>query len=215
MAQRGARRIIDISLGVRAGGVVYPGNPPIETELVQALARGDGANVSRVSMGSHTATHVDAPRHFADDGDPVDALDLGVLVGPARLLAFGDDVAAVTAEHLRAHDLAGVERLLLRTRNSAWNTESGFRRDYAYLAPDGAEHLVALGVRLVGIDYLSIEQFRSGHHRTHHALLDRGVVIVEGLALAGVAPGDYDLICLPLKLEGLDGAPARAILMER
>lgn len=208
-------RIYDISVPVRTGGLVYPGNPEISIGLQQAIARGAGANVSAVSFGSHTGTHVDAARHFMDEGETVDQIDLGVLVGPALVIAFDSSVTSIGARDLEAHDLKGRKRVLLRTRNSAFITDGEFHRDYTFLAPDGAELLVSLGVELVGIDYLSIEQFHSGHHRTHKTLLGTGVVIVEGLDLSSVPPGEYELVCLPLRLEGLDGAPARAILIER
>jgi arylformamidase len=121
---------------------------------------------------------------------------------------------SVSAAHLKRHDLKGVSRLLIKTRNSGFITDGTFHKDYTYVAPDGAEHLVALGVRLVGVDYLSVEQFHSGHHKTHRTLLAREIVIVEGLDLSAVPPGTYDLYCLPLRLAGLDGAPARAILIK-
>lgn len=208
--------IHDISVPVRSGGLVYPGNPPIQITPQQAISQGAGANVSLVSFGSHTGTHVDAPKHFFDDGAGVDTLALDVLMGPARLISFDDSVTSVGKAELSAHDLGGVTRLLLCTRNSAWlaSGSTEFHRDYTYLAPDGAEHLVALGVRLVGVDYLSVEQFHSGHHRTHRTLLERGIIIVEGLVLNGPPPGDYELRCLPIRLEGLDGAPARAVLID-
>lgn len=207
--------IHDISLPLRTGGVVYPGNPEISITAQQAIAQGAGANVSRLDLGSHSGTHVDAPKHFFDDGAGVEALPLDVLTGPARLIAFGDDVRSIGEAELAMHDLRGVTRLLVRTRNSAWLSSgtTEFHRDYTYLAPDGAAYLVSLGVRLVGVDYLSVEQFRSGHHRTHRTLLSAGVVIVEGLVLTAPPPGDYHLFCLPLLLPGLDGAPARAILV--
>ena len=207
--------IYDISVALRTGGVVYPGNPPISITAQQAISQGAGANVSRLDLGSHSGTHVDAPKHFFDDGAGVDTLSLDVLMGPARLIAFGDDVRSVGEAHLRTFDLRGVTRLLLRTRNSAWlaSGATDFHPDYTYLAPDGAAYLVTLGIKLVGVDYLSVEQFHSGHHRTHRTLLERGVVIVEGLVLSEPPPGDYELRCLPLKLVGLDGAPARAVLV--
>jgi arylformamidase len=207
--------IYDISLALRAGGVVYPGNPAVSITAQQAIAQGAGANVSRLDFGSHTGTHVDAPKHFFDDGAGVDELPLDVLMGPARLIAFADAVASIGEPELSTHDLKGVTRLLLRTRNSAWlaSGSSDFHQDYTYLAPDGAEYLVGLGVKLVGVDYLSVEQFRSGHHKTHRTLLSAGVVIVEGLVLDVPPPGDYELRCLPLRLAGLDGAPARAVLV--
>lgn len=208
------RRIYDVTMPLRTGGVVYPGNPPISITAVQSIAAGDKANVSRIDLGSHTGTHVDAPKHFIDDGVGVEALSLDAMIGPARLIAFGDDVLAVGEAELRLHDLGGVERLLIRTRNSAWlaSGTSEFHPDFTHVTPDGAEYLVSLGVRLVGVDYLSVEQFRSPHHRTHRTLLSNGVVILEGLVLSEVPPGEYGLCCLPMLVDGGDGAPARVVL---
>ena len=206
-------RIYDISVPIADGGVVYPGNPEIRISYQQALAKGNGANVSAIAFGSHTGTHVDAAKHFFDDGQPVDEIPLERLIGPALLVAFPDDVRAVGAAHLKAHGLGGHRRVLLKTRNSALLTRREFAPDYTYLAPDGAEYLVGLGVHLVGVDYYSVEEFHSGHHRTHRALLGRNVVIVEGLNLTAPAPGVYQFICLPLRLAGLDGSPARAVLI--
>jgi arylformamidase len=206
-------RIYDISVPIRSGGLVYPGNPEIEITLQQAVARGAGANVSFIRFGSHTGTHADAARHFFDDGQTVDAIPLERLIGPALLLSFPDDLRAVSAADLRKHDVKGHTRILLRTRNSALLSQKEFARDYTYLAPDGAQYLVDNGVELVGIDYLSIEQFHSGHHKAHRTLLERSVVILEGLDLSVPPPGEYELICLPLRIEGCDGAPARAVLI--
>jgi len=207
-------RIYDISVPIRSGGLVYPGNPEVEITLQQAVAKGAGANVSSIRFGSHTGTHADAARHFFDDGQSVDRIPLERLIGPALLLSFPDDLRAISAADLRNHDLKGRTRILLRTRNSALLSQKEFVRDYTYLAPDGAQYLVDNGVELVGIDYLSIEQFHSGHHMTHRILLERSVVILEGLDLSVPAPGEYDLICLPLRIEGCDGAPARAVLIK-
>jgi arylformamidase len=208
-------RIYDVSIPIVTGGLVYPGNPPISITPQQAISQGASANVSRLDLGSHTGTHVDAPKHFFDDGAGVDTLALDVLMGPARLLAFGDRVTSVGEAELSAHDLTGVTRVLLKTRNSQWlaTGSTEFHRDYTYLAPDGAEYLARLGMRLVGVDYLSVEQFHSGHHRTHRTLLEQGIVIVEGLLLSEPTAGDYHFRCLPLRLVGLDGAPARAVLI--
>ena len=206
-------RIYDISVPVRSGGLVYPGNPEIEIELQQAVAKGAGANVSSIRFGSHTGTHADAARHFFDDGQTVDQIPLERLIGPALLLSFSDEVRAIGADELRAHPFRGHKRILLRTHNSALLSRRGFVKEYTYLAADGAEYLVEQGVELVGIDYLSIEQFHSGHHKTHLTLLERSVVILEGLDFSEVDAGEYQLICLPLRLEGCDGAPARAVLI--
>ncbi|MDQ3674476.1 MAG: cyclase family protein [Gemmatimonadota bacterium] len=192
---------------------MYPGNPDIEIALQQSIAAGAGANVSTIHFGSHTGTHVDAARHFFVDGQPVDLIPLEKLTGPALLVRFDDDVRAIGEKELRHFDLGSHTRILLATRNSALLPAREFAKDYTFLAPDGAQYLVQKGFALVGIDYLSIEQFHSGHHRTHRTLLERSVVIVEGLDLSVPAPGEYELVCLPLRLEGCDGAPARAILI--
>ena len=208
------RRIYDVSVPIRDGGLVYPGNPEIHVTLQQSVALGAGANVSRIDFGSHTGTHVDAERHFFNDGRTVDQLPLDKLMGKATVLEFGADVMSVTRADLEARQLSGVERLLLKTRNSSYLTQDpAFHPDFTYLAPDGAEYLVGLGMSLVGVDYLSVEQFHSGHHRTHLTLLGAGVIIVEGLNLLDVPPGDYELCCLPIKIAGCDGAPARAVLI--
>jgi arylformamidase len=206
-------RIYDISVPIRSGGLVYPGNPEIDIALQQAVAKGAGANVSTIRFGSHTGTHADAARHFFDDGQTVDKIPLERLIGPALLLSFADDVRSVGAAELSTHDIKGQTRILLRTRNSALLSRKEFVKDYTYLAPDGAQYLVDQGVELVGIDYLSIEQFHSGHHLTHRTLLERSVVIVEGLNLSVPPTGEYQFICLPLRIEGCDGAPARAVLI--
>jgi len=206
-------RIFDISVPIRTGGLIYPGNPEIDVSLQQAVAKGASANVSTVRFGSHTGTHVDASRHFFDDGQPVDRIPLERLIGPALLVRFDDDVRSVGVAELRGKDLEQHKRILLRTRNSALLSQPQFVGDYTFLAPDGAQYLVDNGVELVGVDYLSIEQFHSGHHRTHRTLLERSVVIVEGLDLSVPPAGEYEFICLPLRLAGCDGAPARAVLI--
>jgi arylformamidase len=205
--------IYDISLPIVSGGLVYPGNPEITITPQQEISKGAGANVSTLSFGSHTATHVDAPKHFFNEGAGVDGLSLDTLMGPAVLLAVNDLVMAVGEEELRRHEIEGHTRVLIKTRNSSFIRGRDFHRDYTYLAPDGAAYLVSLGVRLVGVDYLSVEQFHSGHHRTHRALLERSVVIVEGLDLSVPAAGPYELCVLPLLIPDLDGAPARAVLV--
>jgi arylformamidase len=211
-----ARRIHDISVPIQSGGLIYPGNPVIAIAPQQAISQGAGANVSHVSFGSHTGTHVDAAKHFFDDGQTVDQIPLDKLIGPAILIDVGPEVNAVGADDLKGHDLRNHTRVLIRTRNSGFlTTDPKFHPDYTFIAPDGAEYLSALGVELVGVDYLSIEQFHSGHHKTHRTLLEKDIVIVEGLMLGDVKPGEYDLICLPIRLAGLDGAPARAVLVER
>ncbi|MFN2399041.1 MAG: cyclase family protein [Gemmatimonadaceae bacterium] len=205
-------RLYDVSQGIRDGGLAYPGDPPIRITEHESIAAGSSANVSALSFGSHTGTHVDAPLHFIDGGAPVDAIPLGHLIGPAILVRFEDSLRVIRKRDLEHKDLRGHPRVLLATRNSALLRQREFQTDYTYLSPDGAEYLASIGVVLVGIDYLSVEQFHSGHHRTHLTLLERGIVIVEGLDLSQPMPGEYELMCLPLKLVGRDGAPARAVL---
>jgi arylformamidase len=205
--------IYDISLPIISGGLVYPGNPEITITPQQEIAKGAGANVSSLAFGSHTATHVDAPKHFFNEGLGVDGLSLDVLMGPAVVIAVDARAMSVGADELRRHELEGHTRVLIKTRNSSFIRERDFHRDYTYLEPDGAEYLVSLGMRLVGVDYLSVEQFHSGHHRTHRALLERDIVIVEGLDLSVPAAGPYELCVLPLLIPGLDGAPSRAVLI--
>ncbi len=208
----------DISVGIGPHDTpVYPGDPGIEISAHAALARGDAANVSLLHFGAHTATHVDAPAHFIADAPTVATLSLDVLIGPAQVVELGDDVRAIAATHVAAHVPAGATRVLFKTRNSAFWAAApprAFRPDFTYIAPDGARALVGRGVQLVGIDYLSVEQFKAEKFETHIALLARGIIIVEGLDLRAVPAGRYELICLPLKLTGGsgDGAPARAVL---
>jgi arylformamidase len=205
--------IYDISMPVVHGGLAYPGNPPVSITPQQEVSKGGSSNVSLLSFGSHTGTHVDAPKHFFDDGLGVDALALDVLMGPAMLICLDDSVMSVGEKELRLHELTGHTRVLIKTRNSAFLREKEFKKDYTYLAPDGAAYLASLGVKLVGIDYLSIEQFHSGHHKTHRTLLEKGIVIVEGLDLSAPPMGPYEVRVLPLRLANLDGAPARAVLV--
>jgi arylformamidase len=207
-------RFHDISWPIRTGGVIYPKNPPIEVVQVSDMSRGDSSNGSRLSFGSHTATHVDAPHHMINGAATVEQLPLDVLIGRALLVRFKDDVMSITADHLQSLPIEGHTRVLFATRNSKLSQQADFVPDYTYIAPDAAEYLVVKGIKLVGVDYLSIEQFKSGHHKTHKTLLGAGAVIVEGLQLSKPAAGVYELICLPLLIPGIDGAPARAVLRE-
>jgi arylformamidase len=205
--------IYDITVPIRSSMPVYEGDPGVKIEAWSAFAKGDSSNVSMLSFGAHTGTHVDAPAHFVEGARRIDALSLEVLIGPARVLRVPDDLNEIDPEFINLCDLSGVERVLFHTRNSTfWN--EGFRKDFTHLLPEAAQLLVDRGIKLVGTDYLSIEKFHSGHHRTHLTLLSNNVVIVEGLNLSEVPEGDYELICLPIKIaEGAgDGAPARAVL---
>jgi arylformamidase len=210
-------RIYDISVGISATETpVYAGDPGIEIISHAAIARGDAANVSLLRFGAHTATHVDAPAHFIEGARTISETPLDALVGKASVVRIADDVREIGAEHIAALVPVGAERVLFKTRNSAfWSAErANFREDFTYITGAGASALVERGARLVGIDYLSVEKFHSKTFETHTSLLARGVVIVEGLDLSAVEAGEYELVCLPLKIVGGagDGAPARAIL---
>jgi len=205
--------IYDVTVPIRAGMPVYEGDPGVNIEPWSALAKGDSANVSYLHFGAHTGTHVDAPAHFIEGARKIDALSLDVLIGPARVVRIPDEVNEINSNFLAGCDLNSVERVLFHTRNSGfWN--EGFRKDFTHLLPEAAQTLVDRGVKLVGTDYLSIEKFHSGHHRTHLTLLSQNIVIVEGLNLSDVPAGDCELICLPLRIaDGAgDGAPARVVL---
>lgn len=205
-------RFYDISLPISDDLIVYPGDPEIEIRPHSRIADGDDANVTRLSFGSHTGTHVDAARHFFDDAQTVDQMPLDRLVGPAQVVRLPPEVRAIGEHELRAAGIAGAKRVLLRTGNEELLGRDTFREDFAHLTADGARYLLDAGVELVGIDYLSVEAPDVEEPVAHRTLLEREVVIVEGLDLREVPPGRYELICLPLRLAGLDGAPSRAVL---
>ena len=205
--------IYDVTVPIRSGMPIYEGDPTLSIEPWSAMVKGDSANVSFLHFGAHTGTHVDAPAHFIEGASKIDSLPLDVLIGPARVIRVPDDRMEIDPEFLNECDLTNVTRVLFHTRNSAFWSE-GFRKDFTHVLPEAAELLVQHGIKLVGNDYLSVEKFHSGHHRTHLTLLRNGVVIVEGLNLGDVPAGDYELICLPMKIaDGAgDGAPARVVL---
>jgi arylformamidase len=205
---------IDISVPIYAGMVHFPGDPPVEISQPMHLDRGDICTVSRLALGVHTGTHVDAPSHFLKGGKGVDCLSLEAMVGPARVIEVLETPAIGEAE-LSGRGIERGDRILLKTSNSArcWNSDA-FVPDFAHLALDGAAHLAGVGVRAVGIDYLSIGHGDDGP-AVHRALLGAEILIIEGLNLSGVEPGEYDLVCLPLKIRDGDGAPARALLKSR
>ena len=205
--------IIDISVPVLPGMPVWPGDSGVRLVPVKRMATGDKNNLSRLDCGVHTGTHVDAPWHFLEDGSTSEQLPLDAMMGDA-FVAYLPEVDVITAETLAQLALPGsTTRLLLRTRNSElWETGvTEFRKDFVALTSDAAQWLVDRDIRLIGVDYLSVHRYGDGP-LIHQILLRAGIVIVEGLNLAGVAAGKYELICLPLRLNGADGAPARAVL---
>jgi arylformamidase len=192
---------------------VYPGDPVVELTPIAQCAWGDGANVTRLVLSSHTGTHIDAPRHFFDTETTVDNLDLQVLIGLARVIDV-PCVSHITMEDLHAYKLQGVTRVLFKTPNGLLWDRPGFQTSYHALTPEAAEWLVSCGVQLIGIDYLSVDPYEAEDFPVHRELLGAGVVIVEGLDLRAVPPGDYELYALPLLLQDGDGAPARVLLRE-
>ena len=193
---------------------VYEGDAPMKFDFLKDMRKGDKLTLSVYSMGAHSGTHIDAPMHFIANGAPVDQVALDPLIGAARVIDIPDSVQAIDAAELNKHDWKGVKRVLFRTRSTlrGWMDSSHFHRDFAYVAPDAAQLLADAGVVLVGVDYISAEQFGAPAPRTHQILLGRGIPIVEGLDLRPVQAGDYDVIVLPLKVRGHEGAPARAIM---
>ena len=204
--------IYDITVPLSPTLPGYPGDPAVTITPIAQLQWGDVANVSRLVLGSHTGTHLDAPRHFFTDGLAIDDLDLHLLMGPARVCAFPHVTTHLTAADLRPLALSGIQRLLLQTPNAALWERAGFQANYIALTESAAHLLVEMGVRLVGIDYLSVDAFARHDFPVHRILLGAGVLILEGLDLRAVPPGDYELLALPLLLQHGDGAPVRAIL---
>jgi arylformamidase len=203
---------IDISVAVRNGMVHWPGDPDFHIERATDQEKGDVATVSRMSLGVHTGTHMDAPLHFIRHARSIDTIPLDTTVGPARVISIGDR-KSITRGELAGHAILAGERILFKTENSdhAWDSDR-FDEDFVYISQDGARYLAECGVRMVGVDYLSVGGFREDGRETHEALLGAGIWIIEGLNLKGVEPGSYDLVCLPLRLIGAEGSPARAIL---
>lgn len=206
-----ATKWIDISVPIYAGMVHWPGDPPIEIYHPLHLDRGDICTVSRLALGAHTGTHIDAPNHFLRGAKGADFLSPEAMIGPARVIAI-PEATEIGEKDLAVHGIAQGERILLKTSNSGRCWKSGeFVPDYAHLTLDGATYLARAGIRAVGIDYLSIGQGAQGPG-VHRALLGADILIIEGLNLSGVVAGQYELVCLPLRIRDGDGAPARALL---
>jgi arylformamidase len=199
--------IIDISVPVRPGMIFWDGEAAPVVERVSSIAAGDGYNLSRLVLGAHTGTHVDAPRHFIEGGASVEQLPLAALIGPALVVDARSVAEEIDAEMVEREVVAGTERVIFATRNSELWDRDGFTNDFVGASPSASALLVERGARLVGIDYLSV-----GSPETHRKLLSDGVVLLEGLDLRGVEAGAYRLVCLPLDIVSSDGAPARAVL---
>ena len=207
-------RILDVTVPLSAEVPAFPGDPPFELRTLSRVEDGAAYSLSRLCLGTHSGTHVDAPAHFLAGGAGVEQLPLEILMGKARV------VELPVSERIERHDLQELDlsddlRVLLKTRMSGQLRQPVFHQDHVYLTADAAVYLAQIGIKLVGIDYLSLEQFGSSDYAAHRALLAAGVVIVEGLDLSEVEPGEYDMTCLPLRIPGADGSPARVVLRTR
>lgn len=207
-------KIIDISLPLNNSTPVYPGNVPLSVSIHHAMPE-HATQLSSITFGSHTGTHIDAPGHAIAGAPMLDELPLEIFVGPCRVLDFSNEQGeAVTTEMIKNENIKKGDRVLLKTRNSTRGF-TDFYDDYVYLDGDAAEYLVGLGVSLVGIDALSIKKRGGSDHRPHTALLSKNIPIIEGLDFSKVTSGEYELVCLPLNFTGIDGAPARAMLIQK
>jgi arylformamidase len=207
--------IYDVSVPIENRMPVWPSDPPVKltSTAIPSEDRTHTIRVTSIEMGSHTGTHIDAPHHFVDGGRKLSEISLDCLIGEATVVHV-PGVTSINRGLLQTLDWHGMERVLFKTDNSALWTNEGFHRDFVYLEPEAAEFLVERGVRLVGIDYLSIDRFGSRSHPTHFVLLRRNVVVLEGLNLSLVSPGRYHMVALPLNLQDVDGAPTRVILVD-
>jgi arylformamidase len=203
---------IDISVPLRNGMVTWPGDAPFERSPTLQMAAGGSCNLSQISTTTHIGTHMDAPLHYLAGAAGIETMPISASIGRARVIEIRDREVIRTSE-LEPHHLAKGERVLFKTRNSGhcWKTDH-FLKKYIYIEPQAARHLVECRVQTVGIDYLSVGAFEDGGPETHRILLEAGIWIIEGLQLEHVEPGEYELVCLPLKIIGSDGAPARAVL---
>ncbi len=203
---------IDVSVSLHTGMAHWPDNPPVQIEYMLHMSRGDICNVSTLSLGSHTGTHMDGPFHFLPEGKGLHEMPFDAAIGRARVLEISDP-ESIKPDELRLHKIRQGERLLFKTLNSSrcWQTDT-FIEDFVYISQEAARYLASIGVKTVGIDYLSVGGYTKDGVETHRALLEADIWIIEGLDLSPVEPGTYELICLPVKIDGSDGAPARAIL---
>jgi arylformamidase len=205
---------IGVSVTLRDSMVTWPGDPPARITRTSSMERGDSATVSLLEMGAHTGTHMDAPAHFIQGGDGIDGVPPDALIGRARVILIRDR-ESIKVEELRQHPIRRGERVLFKTHNSehCWDSNT-FEEEFVYLSALAAQYLVKRQVRLVGIDYLSVGGFREDGVETHQAALRAGIWIIEGLDLRQVRPGRVQLVCLPLRIAGGDGAPARAFVRQ-
>ncbi len=205
-------KLIDVSVPLDATLPTYPGNTPFTLEATQRIAQGGSSNVSALHLSAHAGTHVDAPRHFFDAAGGVETLALEMLIGPTRVVEVASP--RIEAGDLAPFDLSQDVRVLIKTRNSRLWGDPQFHGDFVGVAESGARYLVDRGVKVVGIDYLSVEIYKAPGKPAHHILLGSGAIVIEGLNLRDAEPGIYEMMCLPLLVVGSDGAPARVVLRQ-
>lgn len=209
-------QIFDVSIPIHPNMVVWPGDPPITYQRVRKIEEGANSNLSEIKMGVHTGTHMDAPVHFIPGRPGIDSLDLSLLMGPAQVVALPDECNLIDEKDVKSAGIQpGMERVIFKTKNSRfWQTDPDhFHTDFTAFSVAAARAIVAMGIRLLALDYTSIAPYKQSRP-THEVLLGANIVVVEGLDLSRVDPGFYQLICLPLRLVGSDGSPVRAVLVK-
>jgi arylformamidase len=205
-------KIYDVTVPIAEDLITYPGDPKVRIKQTRRLNENANYNLTTFTLGSHTGTHIDAPLHLMENGLSVDHLPLEMLIGRARVVEV--TAPMITREVLQEFDFTADMRLLFKTRNSYLWGQGRFVREYVSITPEAAHYLLKEGIKLVGIDYLSVDKFDSEELETHAVLLGAGAIIIEGVNLREIEPGDYEMICLPLKVKGGDGAPARVVLRQ-
>lgn len=208
------RKIYDITISIAINMPVYPGDPPVTIKNIVQGIKKNNPIISRISFGTHAGTHIDAPRHFFKKGKSLDNIPPEILIGPC-VVCDADDADIIDANLIKSFDIKNEERVLFKTRNSnIWNRKNNkFVKDYVYLTRDAAEYLVSSGIKIISIDYFSVDNFRDKECPVHKILLSSGIVIIENLNLSAVPAGKYELICAPLKIKNADAAPARVFLV--
>ena len=213
-------KILDISIPIRPEMVVWPGDPQVQINKLSSIKKGDHSNLSQISMSLHTGTHIDSPKHFLENGKTIDQIPLEKLIGKVLVIAINENVRVIDKSVLLSHpmvtDLKKSKKVLFRTRNAShYDMKQGkFSEEYVGINQSGAQFLAECNLDLIGVDYLSVASFNDTE-APHKILLDKEIVLLEGINLKEVSPGFYDLYCLPLPISGSDGAPARAILIEQ
>lgn len=207
------KKIIDVSRKIEAGMAVWPGDSGVNIHLNSSIKRGDTCNVSSIDMGLHTGTHVDAPLHFFDGAEDIAKLDLSMFIGYVRVFELNVSVC-ITEDDIKDLHIEEGDAVFFKTINSEISLTEQFKKNYVYIGKSASEFLIKKGVKTIGIDYLSIDGYYTEGYLSHNTLLSNGIGVIEGLYLKGVKPGKYFFSCLPLNIDGVDGSPARAVLLE-